>query len=105
MVKQLLRGNWLFRLFDEYDLFTYKCPQDFSRNFFADVKYIYFMDDMDSNKMNEWSNSKFETKFKMAIKGESKIVFAGRSVAFKEALKRSGSDNFCKYLCDGVINL
>ena len=106
--KTTVARQLVVQLFDEYDSFTYydlTCSQDFSRNFFADVKYIFFMNDMDFNKMNEWSNSKFETKFKKAIKGESKFVFAGRSVAFKEALKRSGSDNFCKYLCDGVINL
>ena len=104
--KTTVARQLVVQLFDEYDSFTYydlTCPHHFRTNFFADVKYIFFMDNMDSNKMNEWS--KLEEKLKMAIKGGSKFVFAGQSVAFKEALKRSSFDNFYKYLCNGVINL
>ena len=105
--KTTVAKQLVVQLFDEYDSFTYydiTYPLEFLPNFFPDVKYIFFMDKIDCNSMNEWS--KLEDKLKIAIDGGSKFVFAGRqSVAFKEALKRPGFNNFYKYLRDGVINL
>ena len=105
--KTTVAKQLVVQLFDEYDSFTYydiTYPLEFLPNFFPDVKYIFFMDKIDCNSMNEWS--KLEDKLKIAIDGGSKFVFAGRqSVAFKEALKRPGFNNFYKCLRDGVIDL
>ena len=102
--KTTVAKQLVIQLFDEYDTFTYydiTIPKHFDTNFFPDAKYIFFMDNMDSNSMNEWS--KLEDKLKIAIEGGSKFVFAGNTTVLEEA--HSSLNKFYDRLSNAAINL
>ena len=102
--KTTVAKQLIVQLFDEYDSVTYydiTYPNDFDKYWIPDEKYIFFMDEIDSNSMNEWS--KLEKKLKVAIKEGSKFVFAGNAVVLEEA--HSSTNKFYDRLCNAAINL
>ena len=104
--KTTVAKKLVVQLLEKFDSFTYyeiNFSHDFDEYWIPAKKYIFFMDNIDFHDnidMNKWS--KLEAKLKIAIEQGSKCVFAGRSVAFKEALKRSHHN---KYLRNGAIDL
>ena len=104
--KTTVAKKLVVQLLEKFDSFTYyeiNFPHDFDEYWIPAKKYIFFMDNIDFHDMNKWS--KLEAKLKIAIEQGSKFVFAGRSVAFKEALKRSHHNDFYEYLRNGAIDL
>ena len=104
--KTTIAKKLVVQLFDKYDSFTYyniTYLNDFDKYWISGEKSIFFMDNILDDDMNKWY--KLEVKLKIAIEQGSKFVFAGRSVAFKEALKRSHLNDFCEYLRNGAIDL
>ena len=102
--KTTIAKQLIVQLFDKYKSFTYydiTYPNNFDKYWIPDEKYIFFMDKMDSNSMNEWS--KLEEKLKVAIEKGSKFVFAGNAVVLEEA--HSSSNKFYDRLSNAAINL
>ena len=104
--KTTIAKQLVVHLFHEYDFIDLTYTRQFDDYWIPDQRQVFFMDNIDSDNMNEWYT--LENNLETAIQKGSKFVFTGESAVLEEArwaLKKPGHRVFYDRLCNAAINL